>query len=460
MSVRLADESKRLRRDWKRRWEPRIRRVKAFITKTDCDSMSTPELTAHLDRCLTRAAHGFQATMESAQRMFPAVEPYYAFVEEALGPEGIGLAGASIQGFTNESSASETALHHLALEARRLQIESLVRTAALDKLPGALAGSVKGQGFLRSLDLYLDHYGWRTPTWFELSNPSWRDDPSEPLRLVQSYLAEDAVDPRPLLGRSARRRREAIREIRSRLPEGKRARFDELWQTARQFVPVSEGRAMWQLSLGGFLRVPALALGARLVDAGDLDRAGDIFYLSMSELAGEPGAGGWRDAVKARRAEREHYMRIVPPMTLGIMRPPPAPAEGGPPPPMALPAGARLVSGFGGERSTDDRILKGHAASPGTAHGVARVVETVDQAGKVEQGDILVCRFTTPAWSHLFSRVGAIVADSGGVLSHCAILAREYAIPCVPGVRVGTRRIRDGMRLTVDGSQGIVRIED
>ena len=83
----------------------------------------------------------------------------------------------------------------------------------------------------------------------------------------------------------------------------------------------------------------------------------------------------------------------------------------------------------------------------------------MEEAGKVGQGDILVCRTTSPAWTPLFSRVAAVVADSGGILSHCAIVAREYAIPCVVGVREGTARIQDGIFITVDGGQGTVSLE-
>ena len=90
--------------------------------------------------------------------------------------------------------------------------------------------------------------------------------------------------------------------------------------------------------------------------------------------------------------------------------------------------------------------------------GIAKVVLTLDQADKLEQGEILVCPMTMPAWTALFGIAAAVVADSGGVLSHCAIVAREYGLPCVAGTKVGTSEIKDGMRLRVDGSAGTVEI--
>ena len=85
---------------------------------------------------------------------------------------------------------------------------------------------------------------------------------------------------------------------------------------------------------------------------------------------------------------------------------------------------------------------------------------TLDQAGKLQAGDVLVCRMTMPAWTPLFGVASAIVADAGGPLSHCAIVAREYGIPCVAGTQVGTGVIPDGARIRVDGSTGRVQVLD
>ena len=103
-------------------------------------------------------------------------------------------------------------------------------------------------------------------------------------------------------------------------------------------------------------------------------------------------------------------------------------------------------------------MLRGTPAGAGIAEGRAKVLLSLNDADKIQRGKILVCRTTSPAWSHLFSRIGGVVADAGSVLGHCAIVAREYAIPCVVGVRGGTEQIQDGMMITVDGGQGTVRI--
>ncbi len=104
--------------------------------------------------------------------------------------------------------------------------------------------------------------------------------------------------------------------------------------------------------------------------------------------------------------------------------------------------------------------MNGNPASQGTASGRARVIMNIEDGERLEPGDILVCPSTAPPWTPLFAIAAAVVTDSGGMLSHSAIVAREYAIPCVVGTQVGTQKIHDGAMITVDGSQGLVRIEE
>jgi pyruvate,water dikinase len=104
-------------------------------------------------------------------------------------------------------------------------------------------------------------------------------------------------------------------------------------------------------------------------------------------------------------------------------------------------------------------VVQGLPGSRGVASGIARVVRTLAESDRIGEGDILVCEMTTPAWTPLFAGLAGIVADSGGPTSHCAIVAREFGIPAVVGTRLGTRLIPDGARITIDGGQGVVRIE-
>jgi pyruvate,water dikinase len=113
-----------------------------------------------------------------------------------------------------------------------------------------------------------------------------------------------------------------------------------------------------------------------------------------------------------------------------------------------------LGAGDGG----GDGSLKGFAASPGVAEGPARVIFSADQIGEVQAGEILVAPLTAPSWAPIFGKIGATVTDVGGMMAHAAIVCREYGLPAVTGTAFGTKTIKTGQRIRVDGNQGTVTI--
>jgi pyruvate,water dikinase len=104
--------------------------------------------------------------------------------------------------------------------------------------------------------------------------------------------------------------------------------------------------------------------------------------------------------------------------------------------------------------------LRGFAASPGIVEGPARVILTVGELDQVQTGEILVCPITAPSWAPVFSRVKGAVSDIGGIMSHAAIVSREYGLPAVVGTGFGTKRISTGQRVRVDGDSGVVTVLD
>jgi phosphoenolpyruvate synthase/pyruvate phosphate dikinase len=157
--------------------------------------------------------------------------------------------------------------------------------------------------------------------------------------------------------------------------------------------------------------------------------------------------------VAALSSKLERYADITPPPALGSMPP-------GPPPESAM---TRLMVKFSGAPvapSENPSEVRGSAGSAGKVVGVARVVSSLDDAARIQPGEILVAQTTAPPWTPLFASVAAVVTDSGGMLSHCAVVAREYAIPAVVGTGTATKAIADGQTIEVDGDEGVVRILD
>jgi len=126
--------------------------------------------------------------------------------------------------------------------------------------------------------------------------------------------------------------------------------------------------------------------------------------------------------------------------------------------------GPRSQPGSGGSGSaageaSDRPGLHGIGCSPGRITGTARVVEGLDQIGRLQQGDLLVTRFTDTGWTAKFALLNGVVTEYGGMLCHSAIVSREFGIPCVVGVAGAVVAIRDGQRITIDGGAGTVEVE-
>jgi pyruvate,water dikinase len=180
-----------------------------------------------------------------------------------------------------------------------------------------------------------------------------------------------------------------------------------------------------------------------------------VFYLYRDELVDALRNGGDRREVAAgRRASMEKAAQVVPPGALG--NPPPPPDE---PDPFMDALVIRLLGVVPPEENPDPNVLRAVSGSPGSYTGTARVVRSLAEGTDLEDGEVMVCEMTLPPWVPLFSIAGAIVSDVGGVLSHCAIVAREFGKPAVVGTQVGTNVIQSGQTITVDGTNGVVYLD-
>jgi rifampicin phosphotransferase len=188
-------------------------------------------------------------------------------------------------------------------------------------------------------------------------------------------------------------------------------------------------------------------LGEAMVRSGILTDADDIHFLLHDEVAScVAGATSvsLADRVAERRSARLEAARLVAPMAIGraswLMH--------------------KLVSEgratFGTAAASSHVLVLGAAASPGRATGPVRVIRDPSKSAELQPGDILVAPLTAPAWTPLFAIAAAVVTDIGNPLAHASIIAREYGIPAVVGCGDATLRLKDGQRVTVDGTAGLV----
>ncbi|WP_205698863.1 PEP-utilizing enzyme [Conexibacter sp. SYSU D00693] len=289
-----------------------------------------------------------------------------------------------------------------------------------------------------AIEALLHRHGYHGPDEGDLSSRTWREDRAPLDAILASYAKKDMANPREREVQQLARRQEAEARLLAGLAAARRPAARLTMRLAGRYIPLREiGKAAFLHALDG-ARCAARAGGRALADAGHLDDPDDAFFLTFDEFLGEP-SGDLRERVAERRERHERYTQLVlPPSWTG----PPVPIEVDPDEGAAADAPSALQGiGVVGRRVT----------------GRARVVHDPMDAD-LDDGDILVCRTTDPSWTPLFMLADALVIDTGGQMSHGAIVARELGVTCVINTVTGTRDIPDGATITVDGSAGTVEI--
>jgi pyruvate, water dikinase len=299
---------------------------------------------------------------------------------------------------------------------------------------------------------------------------SWLDDASIPYASLTGHIAalragEPAERPTDQIERERDRLAQAYGEL---LAEEVRGPFDDLLALSRTVFPYVEEHKFfcdyWFLTRWWN---KVREFGALLASRGFIADGEDIFHLSRHEVAtaldeliltwatgGQPlGPAHWPPIVARRQELLDKLASWTPPPALGV-----APAEITDPMTIML-WGVTTERVREWARQQDGGAeLKGAAASPGIVEGIAHVVRSVSEIVDVREGEILVCGSTSPAWAPIFSKITATVTDVGGVMSHAAIVCREYGLPAVVGTGRATSRIRTGQTIRVDGSTGVVTL--
>jgi phosphohistidine swiveling domain-containing protein len=322
-----------------------------------------------------------------------------------------------------------------------------------------LRATERGRRFIdERIEPYQREFGWHAVWSHEFIFPTVREQMEPVLELVRGYLVTGYEYPVAI---EAMRR--DIEAASAEILHGLSGAALEEMRAANavnlRMAPLTPDHHFYiDQGANAHLRLVLLAVGEKLVEAGRLDEPDDVLFLRYNELRMLIGAADAVDAralVAQRRAERDAAKRIRPRNWVGTV----TPSQ------LAFPYLVNwgyperfLQEAEGAGTPADDGRVTGIAGSPGVVEGTARVVMTVDEFDQVRDGDILVCQMTNPAWVVLFTKIAALVTDTGGVTSHPAVLSREFGIPAVIGTSVATHRIATGDRLRVDGSNGVVEI--
>jgi pyruvate,water dikinase len=317
--------------------------------------------------------------------------------------------------------------------------------------------------------------------WFNVSSGdgfyhyhrSWNDDLSLPFTALPGYIEKIKA------GTNIERPTEKLIEEREQLvadyrelldTDEDKATYDQLIGLAHRVFPYVEGHKFycehWYTNLF-FNKIREF--GTLLAKHGFFEKEEDVFHLTQYELesaiidlmlswgiGSEPrGPKYWPAIVKERAAAIKEWEKHSTPPALGAV--PDAIDD----PAIVMLWGItrdNLDTWLASDDEEDTKELKGFAACNGVVEGTARVVKSVEEIGRLQQGDILVCQVTNPTWAPIFQKISAAVSDIGGSMSHMAIVAREYDLPAVVGTGKATQKIKDGQRIRVDGGRGVVTL--
>jgi phosphohistidine swiveling domain-containing protein len=454
----MTETLARLEAAWEHEWLPEIREHLEAMEAADPAAVpSTVGLVDVLDSYWEHMARLWEIHFEIVFPAYVAVSEFADLYSDLFGGETLDayrlLHGAPTRTF--EVGCDLWRLSRVAL--RSPEVAAVLEAEAAAAIPAALEASPEGRSLLAELDRHLAAFGHRTATW-GLATPSFIEDPTPVVKMLKDYVSRpDSASPAHELERQANEREAAVAEARDRLqgyPAPVVAQFEAMLEAAQIGLLLTEDHGFyidaWSVSL---VRELLSELGARLVSDGVLDDREDVLMLTYDDLrvaALDLPATDPRALVEDRRAQLAAYAGATPPPVLGTM-------PTAPPPDSPLTRMAMKFSGVPAP-STEPDVVRGAAGSSGRATGVARVVRSLAEAGALAPGEILVAATTAPPWTPLFAIAGAVVTDTGGILSHSAVVAREYGIPAVVGAGTATTAIRDGDVVEVDGDAGTVRI--
>lgn len=454
----LEDLMQVARHRWDTEFLPALKRDLGRLRQLDITSASDDKLLEYLDEFFETHVQSWYFHSFVVSPLHTAVEKMADLYREIMGDVPDEEPYLLLQGIDNMSLISDRALQALMEEARNkpLVAEIFAKASQPAMIMQELSSSDEGKEFLAKLDEFLSVYGYR-PTGYDYVFPTWIEDPSFVIRNVKAYLANPptnlAEEQRVLIAESERlldRLLETIGDDAEKCLE-----FMDTYDLARSLWPLKEDHNFFiDQGSNATVRILIAEFGRRLERRGVLNGSEDVFYLTVDEMKQAMETSGESDLnalVSERREERERFIKIIPPPFLGT-----APAEGEAPD--GGPFGRMMGPSFTRRPGEEATALRGIVGSRGIATGRARIVRSPDEFDKIHVNDILVCTSTSPAWTPLFATIAALVSDSGGALSHTAIVAREYKLPAVVGVKYGTSMISDGQMITVDGDTGVVHL--
>jgi pyruvate,water dikinase len=436
--------------------KPDSRARNRALAAVDVASLSDAELADHLDRCrdncdlMVERHHLFTIT---------AIAPIGDFLATVL-PWGVASPSQLLGLLQGWSEASSGACEELTALADALRADDKARALVDGDDPAAIIEGLRNRpgSVGDATQAVIDFVGLRPVDGFDINTATVIEQPELLVRAIR-----EALDGAP--GEDSTAQVAAATEaIRARVPEEHRTTFDDRLAEARHVYHVRDERGLYQdVWAWGIARKAVLEIARRLAAAGRIVDPDDLFHASYTDMRAilRDSAGPSADELAARAKARAALDPRDMPDCLGDPPHPPPPLDGLPP------AVARTMTAIGlgmanlfgsSEEPNEAKLARGIGVNEGVYEGTARVLADATELHRLEEGDVLVTQSTTEAFNLALPILGAIVTDFGGLLSHAAIVSREFGLPAVVGCLGATQLIPDGARVRVDAAAGEVHV--
>ncbi|MDX6606854.1 MAG: rifampicin phosphotransferase [Solirubrobacterales bacterium] len=442
-------------RDWDENCKPSAIAMHRELQAIDPDDLSDTELIAYLRRCRDHHSAMIAQHMRFTAGAVLPTGDFLAHVGDWTGLPPSELLGL-MRGSAVVSAGGSDEMERL--KKAFVEDPSARKLLETDGDPAQVLASLRSQGGESGAAVsgYLDLVGNRLIDGFDIAEPSALELPDALLRAIRISVSGEAQVASDIDAR--------IAEVRALIPAAHRDEFDELLGEARLTYRLRDERGVYSdIWAAGLMRRAALAAGRRIAGRGRLATPYQMLDASLDEMCAlVAGTGGpSADELASRAKYRATYTAKDVPPSLGPPAPPPPDLAGLPPSIGRVMRAIFIALGhlFGSSQvQNEEKVLYGIAASKGVYEGPARRVSGPSEFGQIAKGDVLVTESTTEAFNILLPLLGGIVTDNGGLLSHAAIVSREYGIPGVVGTREATGRIANGVLVRVDGDAGEVTV--
>lgn len=436
------------------------------LKKLDLDKASNIELLDNFEQTINVCRRMWEVHMYMMYGTYTAYILFENMCRELLQIDDTNpLFHNLITGFDNKVLQVDKRIWEFSQKAAKMGLAEVILGSEPQDLVAKVEAAPNGPSFMQEFRAFLNEDGWRMQRMSEMNLPTWIEDPTPPLTNLKQFLVKgggfNLEDEREKI---SKKREAAEKEVLAKIAPEQKGWFTTLLRLAQKSGVFSEEHDHYlDLYTHALMRRSAMGIGRRFASAGTIDSPDDIFFLIPEEIrkaAINPDQFNLRPTVAARRVAWKEWCRV-------------------PNPPVILKEGFDMDQAMGVLVKSNDPIalkvvvgsmpvvraelkadLHGTCGSPGVAEGLARVIMSEDQLAEVQPGEILVAATTSPSWTPVFSFIKGVVVDRGASLSHAAIVGREYGIPVLMNVFVGTQQIKTGQRVRLDANMGALYILD